>query len=258
MEDPFRPQHPQSFGAPYSQQESNCRIEELTRALGRSTRITPVRFAWLSPANLCAEMLGKAGRSTAPLLIVDVRESGESSGGHITGAQCSGGDINASQLRDLAERWRAGSHIVLYCTRSQSRAPLAASRLLKQLEDAGPAASRDQAHADGPRVSVLEGGIVALVEHVFHAVQGGEMSGGVEECSPPDELLREYDASFWMLRMEREGAVLIHASEHALDSQQESQVSLIVEAEVSDELAFLVDQRMSLSPAQAQSMPYIS
>jgi len=61
-----------------------------------------------------------------------------------------------------------------------------------------------------------------------------------------------------MLRMEREGAVLIHASEHALDSQQESQVSLIVEAEVSDELAFLVDQRMSLSPAQAQSMPYIS
>lgn len=58
-----------SFGAPYSQQESNCRIEELTRALGRSTRITPVRFAWLSPANLCAEMLGKAGRSTAPLLI---------------------------------------------------------------------------------------------------------------------------------------------------------------------------------------------
>ena len=64
---------------------------------------------------------------------MDVRESGESGGGHITGAQCSGGDMNASQLRDLAGRWRAGSHIVLYCTRSQSRAPLAASRLLKQV-----------------------------------------------------------------------------------------------------------------------------
>ena len=58
-----------SFGGLYSQQESNCRIEELTRALGRSTRITPVRFAWISPASLCAEMQGGSGRSTAPLLI---------------------------------------------------------------------------------------------------------------------------------------------------------------------------------------------
>ena len=63
------PSPPRSFGVPHPQHESTCRIEELTQALRSATSITPNRFAWMSPAELCAKMQGRVGRSSSPLLI---------------------------------------------------------------------------------------------------------------------------------------------------------------------------------------------
>ena len=127
---------------------------------------------------------------------VDVREDAEAAGGHVTGAQRCGGDVSAQQLGDLAARWRAGCHVVLYCTRSENRAPRTAARLVERLERAaapgssgsssnGVGSSSDGGGDCGARVSVLEGGFVAFVEHVFRAVQGGEMLSGVVESVRP-------------------------------------------------------------------------
>ena len=72
------------------------------------------------------------------------------------------------------------------------------------------------------------------------------------------------EADHWVLTASPYGPQVAHESEvrpvQSLGAcQPESrQVEELMEAEMSDELAFLVDQRMSLSPPAAGSMPYIS
>ncbi len=72
------------------------------------------------------------------------------------------------------------------------------------------------------------------------------------------------EADHWVLTASPHGPQVAHETEvRSLQSlgacQLESrQVEELMEAEMSDELAFLVDQRMSLSPPAAGSMPYIS
>jgi hypothetical protein len=71
--------------------------------------------------------------------------------------------------------------------------------------------------------------------------------------------VRGYDPSMWLLRLDADGPTLIHASEHGARVGAGAEAAeMLVQAEVADELAFLVGQGMSLGPAQAQSMPYIS
>mmetsp|Transcript_14041 Transcript_14041/g.28050 ORF Transcript_14041/g.28050 Transcript_14041/m.28050 type:complete len:256 (-) Transcript_14041:388-1155(-) len=255
MEDPFWPQHPQqSFGCRSGQMDSSCRVEELAQALHASTVISPNRYSWISPEQLCADL------RTQPVVIIDVRENKERDGGHIKGSIRCGVLLSSAQMDDLASRWREGAHIVFTCIRSLSRAPLAAQRLIQHLDQMGNAPFPTGVE---PRVSLLDGGIVGFVEYLFR--QHG--SGGTLAVSQQDDLLAAilagFDQSMWTVGYFPEGARAAHVSElgdfgPGFGGAREEGVERLVVEEASEELSYLMGHSLSLSPPPAPSMPYIS
>jgi len=184
--------------------DSSCRVEELAQALHASTVISPNRYSWISPEQLCADL------RTQPVVIIDVRENKERDGGHIKGSIRCGVLLSSAQMDDLASRWREGAHIVFTCIRSLSRAPLAAQRLIQHLDQMGNAPFPTGVE---PRVSLLDGGIVGFVEYLFR--QHG--SGGTLAVSQQDDLLAAilagFDQSMWTVGYFPEGARAAHVSE---------------------------------------------
>mmetsp|Transcript_3928 Transcript_3928/g.6162 ORF Transcript_3928/g.6162 Transcript_3928/m.6162 type:complete len:245 (+) Transcript_3928:239-973(+) len=244
MEEPFWPRHPQqSFGLHSAQAEMNCRVEELASALRSSTHITPNRFSWIT-----AEQLVNGLKSHQPrLVVVDMREQHETEGGYITGAIRVPAQLEAAQVDDLVAKWCSGMHLVFTCTRSMSRAPLAARHLLQAMEQMGCKLPQDGSE---PRISLLEGGIVSLLEFVLRI----QRQVGSVDMEPPASILSEFDPSKWIVCDFPEGPRVAHSSE----SEKETAENAVWEEEMTDELSFLVDQRMSLSPPSAGAMPYIS
>mmetsp|Transcript_931 Transcript_931/g.2057 ORF Transcript_931/g.2057 Transcript_931/m.2057 type:complete len:247 (-) Transcript_931:40-780(-) len=246
MEGPFFPRHPQqSFGSPFGQKDSTCRVEELARALRDSTVITPARFSWVTSDQLCSML---RSQTRLKLLPIDVRDAKESAGGMVVGSLQLDSAIQQVQLDNLVEMWRSGRHLVFYCTRSLTRAPVLAQQLLTRMENLGcVGVSCDEE----PRVSVLEGGIVGLMQAVMRLY-----SQQTVELEPPKDLVSNFQPEKWIFCYSPDGPQVAHVSEMSENAERE--VEELVEEEMCDELTFLVDQRMSLSPQVQGSMPYIS
>jgi hypothetical protein len=87
-------------------------------------------------------------------------------GGSVCGAIRSSNSLSQSEMGQLAAHYRAGRRVIFYCLRSQSRAPLAAQKLLQVIDAHGGRAACEQEEFDS-RVCVLEGGFAALLQEVI-------------------------------------------------------------------------------------------
>jgi len=226
--------------------DSSCRVEELTKALHSSSLLSSNRYSLIRPDELCA--------AVQPVVLLDVRENSEREGGHIKGSIRCGVLLSPTQMDDLVARWREGCHIVFACMRSSSRAPLAAQRLISHMEQRG-------LNDFGPRVSLLEGGIVGFVEYLFQQHGNGAASlNGQDDL--PAAILSGFDPNMWTVAYLPEGPHVAHITE----CDQSGNLCLggsgglerLVVEEASEELSFLMDHSLSLSPPPASSMPYIS
>lgn len=111
-----------------------------------------------------------------------MREDAEAAGGHVTGAQRCGGDVSAQQLGDLAARWRAGCHVVLYCTRSENRAPRAAARLVERLERAAAPGSSGSSSDGGGNGAVAR---TSCAGGMLKGVAGGAIGKSTRKARAP-------------------------------------------------------------------------
>ena len=164
MEDPCFPRDP-GGGMLFplaSVTDINCRVEELAAVLRDSTKITPSRFTWLTPQDFCQSAV--KGHQHRPV-VVDTRTEDEALGGRVIGAVRASTRLAANELEQLIAHYRAGSSVIFYCLRSQSRAPLAAQSFLQAIDQQGGGACSG-GHSDvvDPRVCVVEGGLVALLQ----------------------------------------------------------------------------------------------
>ncbi len=206
------------------------------------------------------------------LLLVDVRDDSERTGGEIASSV----RMSCTHLQDpavarCAAEWHRGRTVVIYCTRSLSRAPAAAQHLIRCLEagvtSGGGPLPRDTAGRI-ERLAVLEGGICSYLQHViqrladrrYGTVNGfPDSAGGVPDVST---FIADFDPEMWLLASSVGagcGEDVAHISEHpAVQEERRAARALADDGETSDELAFLVGQRCSLSPPAASSMPYIS
>jgi len=281
MEGPFFPRDPHhSFGMTPGG-ESSCRVEELARVLGDSTKISPSQFTWISPHELCQTVLRSQGQlhtghqpPKQPCIVVDTRAEQEASGGSVAGAVRGSTRLSPHEVDQLVEHYRAGRQIIFYCLRSQSRAPLAAQKLLQAIDMVGGRVAGEGQNgtacgddATDPRVCVVEGGLVALIQGIVRSmppqIQQTLVSLHDVDQDLPRDLIQGLEADKWAVMQTPDGPLVAHVSELQTPVMSKSelesrQVEEMMQAEMSEELAYLVDQRMSLSPPAAGSMPYIS
>jgi hypothetical protein len=95
-------------------------------------------------------------------------------GGSVCGAIRSSNNLSQSEMEQLAAHYRAGRRVIFYCLRSQSRAPLAAQKLLQVIDAHGGRAACEQEEFDS-RVCVLEGGFAALLQEVISGMADMEL-----------------------------------------------------------------------------------
>ena len=95
-----------------------------------STQITPSGFTWIKPSELCHSLL-RQHHDSQQFVVVDTRTEEEAVGGCVCGAIRSSTNLSQSEIEQLVVHYRAGRRIIFYCLRSQSRAPLAAQKLLQ-------------------------------------------------------------------------------------------------------------------------------
>ena len=206
------------------------------------------------------------------LLLVDVRDETERMGGEIPSSVRTCGQLHDPAMSRVGSEWRRGRTVVFYCTRSLSRAPAAAHLLIRQLE-AGAAGSATAA-ASGPpardaagrieRLAVLSGGICAYLQHVLLRLAecGAGYAPGAGGAADVAAFVADFDPDMWLLAGAAGaagGEQIAHVSEHPeVLAERRAARALADDGETSDELAFLVTQRCSLSPQSASSMPYIS
>mmetsp|Transcript_40972 Transcript_40972/g.99857 ORF Transcript_40972/g.99857 Transcript_40972/m.99857 type:complete len:136 (+) Transcript_40972:186-593(+) len=130
MEGPFRPSDPsQRFWGAGAFQAPPCRVDELARALKESAAIAEPRFSWITSEQLVSSFRSDGGGT---IVVVDVREEGESEGGHIPGAHRVPLHALAGSVDRLVSAWKAGKHLVIHCTRSLSRAPAAIQQIVRR------------------------------------------------------------------------------------------------------------------------------
>ena len=194
-------------------------------------------------------------------MIIDARDEGERSGGHI---QCSvhlpgsGSRAQDCALTQMAAEWRRGKNLVLYCTRSLSRAPVAAQHLIRILESQAGTLAKD---SDGrvERIALLEGGICNYLQFALRETASRRPCIDVsDELLSLSESISGFDPDMWLLSGATEDGQVAHVSEYPEIADERRAAKVLVDAEMSDELAFLVDKRCSLSPPAATCMPYIS
>eukprot|EP00802_Teleaulax_amphioxeia_P012996 Tamp_13043.p1 GENE.Tamp_13043~~Tamp_13043.p1 ORF type:complete len:302 (-),score=57.89 Tamp_13043:849-1640(-) len=263
MEDPFYPRDPQ-HRLYMSPGEGTCRVEELACILRDSTQITPSGFTWIKPSELCHSLL-RQHHDSQQFVVVDTRTEEEAVGGCVCGAIRSSTNLSQSEIEQLVVHYRAGRRIIFYCLRSQSRAPLAAQKLL-QVIDAQVGRGAAQEERFDERVCVLQGGFAGLLQEVVSGMAGMEHQVMVSlhevDHKVPRTVVTDLEADKWALSPSPGGPALAHISEvqnwQTSNVTQGRQVEQLMQEEVSQELAYLVDQRMSLSPPAAGSMPYIS
>jgi len=192
-----------------------------------------------------------------PVVLIDVRENNERDGGHITGSTRCGVLLSTAQMDDLVARWKEGCHVVFACMRSLSRAPLAAQRLISHMDHNGCGLT---VNAIVPRVSLLEGGVVGFVEYLFR--HGGVASPSGHADDLPSAVLSSFDPNMWTVSYSPDGPRVSHHSECEQGAgggwHGSPGLERLVVEEASQELSFLMDHSLSLSPPPASSMPYIS
>lgn len=233
MKGPCFPRNPhESFGMS-SSGEGSCRVEELARVLGDSTRITPSQFTWISPQDLCQTLLRSHGHHSGgqhrPCIIVDTRTEEEATGGCVAGAVRGSTRMLPHEVNDLVEHYRAGHRIIFYCLRSQSRAPLAAQKLLQAIDVQGGRSlgneEHDSACADSavdPRICVVEGGLVALIQGIVRSmppqIQQTLVSLHDVDQDFPRALVQGLEAESWAVTQTPDGPILAHTSELSVGS----------------------------------------
>ena len=218
MEGPFCPRDPhESFGMS-STGDGSCRVEELARILCDSTKITPSQFTWISPQELCQTLLRSQGHHDGgqhrPCIIVDTRTEDEATGGCVTGAVRGSTRMLPQEVDGLVEHYCAGRRIIFYCLRSQSRAPLAAQKLLQAIDVQGGRCAGDGVD---PRVCVVEGGLVALVQGIVRnmpaQIQQTLVSLHDVDQEFPRALIQGLEADKWAVTQTPDGPLVAHASE---------------------------------------------
>mmetsp|Transcript_40211 Transcript_40211/g.64845 ORF Transcript_40211/g.64845 Transcript_40211/m.64845 type:complete len:280 (+) Transcript_40211:278-1117(+) len=279
MEDPFFPRDPsQLFGASTSPENaSTCGMDELARVLRESTKITPSRFTWITAQDLCHIMRTQSQHQQSehqqrPLnngyVIVDTRTDAEAGGGRVAGSVRASTRLCQNEVQQLVGHYRAGRRVIFLCLRSQARAPLAAQKLLQVLDRQGARnIGEDGVDADSfdPKVCVVEGGFVALIQGLVRSMpqQVQQMMASLHDVDQylPAALIQDFEPDRWAVTHSPDGPLVAHTSElqsWGMLNAESREAEELMEAETSEELSYLVDQRLSLSPPAAGSMPYIS
>lgn len=274
MEDLFYPRDPQHRFGSMVQGDAGCRVEELARALKDSTKITPSRFTWICPHEFCQTLLRaqlpaqqQQQAPPRPFIIVDTRTADEAAGGCVVGAIRANTRLSQDAVQQLVGHYRAGRRIFFYCLRSQARAPLAAQNLLQAIDLQGGRSAGESGGGDrtDPNVCVVEGGLVALVQGLIRAVPAATQRMLVSlhdvDQDLPTAIIQGLEADKWAVTQTPDGPVVAHVTElpNWQLNPEVREAEELMEAEMSEELAYLVDQRMSLSPpAAGQFMSYIS
>jgi hypothetical protein len=164
----------------------------------------------------------------------------------------------------VAAEWRRGRTVVFYCTRSLSRAPAAAHLFIRQLESGcGGAPPAHDSAGRIERLAVLSGGVCAYLQHVLQRLSecGAGYTPGAGGAADVAAFVADFDPDMWLLAGGSGGGGehVAHVSEHPeVLAERRAARALADDGETSDELAFLVGQRCSLSPQSACSMPYIT